>query len=67
MRHVLEAFGARRINFAGNWFVLMEERWDANYPSMSKAVLQTLDTLNVSSRDRQQILVDTATELYHLH
>eukprot|EP00937_MAST-01D_sp_MAST-1D-sp2_P006539 g6539.t1 len=64
--HALGAFGARRVNFAGNWFVLMEQKWGGSYPAMAAALQHTLDLLNVSAADRRQIFSETAARLYNL-
>lgn len=64
VRKVLNAFGAERVNFAGNWFVLMEEQWEGSYVSMMEAVLQALD--GVSQNDLDWVFTKTAMELYRI-
>ena len=63
---VLGAFGAARVNFAGNWFVLDEERWNGTYPAMWGAVARTLDALRISDDDREEVYWRAATRLYGL-
>jgi len=63
---ILEAFGARRVNYAGNWFVLMEARWEGSYVAMVKAVTRALSALKVSQGDLEWIYKKTAMELYRL-
>ena len=62
----LRAFGAARVNFAGNWFVLDEERWNGTYATMWAAVAQTLDELRVSDADRDEVYWNSAARIYGL-
>ena len=62
----LRAFGAKRVNFAGNWFVLDEERWNGTYPAMWGAVARTLDALRIPDDDREEVYWRAATRLYGL-
>lgn len=63
---VLQEFGAERVNFAGNWFVLTDEQWEGTYPTMLAAVTQTLSDLDVTDEDMSTIMYDCAYELYGL-
>jgi hypothetical protein len=68
----LEAFGPRRVNFAGNWFVLADEAWQGTYPSMLSAVLAALRDgsdgagggVALDSDDADWVLRRTAEEIY---
>jgi len=66
VKAALDAFGAQRMNYAGNWFVLMDEQWEGNYPDMVSAVMDVMSSLSVSDEDQEWIFSKTATELYHL-
>lgn len=62
----LAAFGAARVNFAGNWFVLEDEEWEGTYPTMLAAVFGALAKAGVEagSEDMEMILEKTAARLY---
>ena len=62
----LHAFGATRVNFAGNWFVLDEDRWNGTYTTMWAAITQTLDELRVSDADRDEVYWKSAARMYGL-
>ena len=69
MAAALEAFGPRRVNFAGNWFVLADEAWQGTYPSMLSAVLAALRDgagggVALDSDDADWVLRRTAEEIY---
>mmetsp|Transcript_56430 Transcript_56430/g.155958 ORF Transcript_56430/g.155958 Transcript_56430/m.155958 type:complete len:275 (+) Transcript_56430:553-1377(+) len=66
VKAALDAFGAQRMNYAGNWFVLMDEEWEGNYPDMVNAVMTVMNNLEVTDADREWIFAKCATELYHL-
>lgn len=64
------AFSPRRLNFAGNWFVLEEAEWapagaDA-YRAMLDAVDAALDAAGVYGDDRDRVYSGTAEALYRL-
>lgn len=63
---VLDAFGAQRVNFAGNWFVLVNDEWQGDYSGMVDAVLQSLSDLGVSQSDLEWIFAKTAEQIYGL-
>jgi len=60
---VLKAFGPKRVNFAGNWFILDQF---AEWPAMVNAVDQGLDALKVSVTDKAAIYSGNAAALYNL-
>ena len=69
IHHALKAFGARRVNFAGNWFVLDEQKWGyskGTYRRMFNAVRGALVQLNTTRADMVDIFSGTATRLYRL-
>lgn len=59
---VLQKFGPRRTNFAGNWFVLNEY---GDYKSMLKAVMQCLRA-ELDKDSIQEVMEGTARRLYRL-
>ena len=66
VRAALAAFGPRRVNFAGNWFILTDDAWQGTYPSMLAAVLGALEAAGVplASDDADWVLRKTAKEIY---
>jgi len=66
IKHILTVFGASRVNFAGNWFILNEARWCGEYTHMFNTVLKCLDNLNVSAHNVDQIFWGTAQALYNV-
>ena len=60
---MLKAFGPKRVNFAGNWFILDQF---AEWPAMVNAVDQGLDALKVSVTDKAAIYSGNAAALYTL-
>lgn len=66
IKTVLDAFGAQRVNFAGNWFVLVDDEWEGDYGGMVDAALQSFSDLSVSQTDLEWIFSKTAEEIYGL-
>mmetsp|Transcript_47013 Transcript_47013/g.63985 ORF Transcript_47013/g.63985 Transcript_47013/m.63985 type:complete len:118 (-) Transcript_47013:230-583(-) len=62
-KKALDAFGAQRVNFAGNWFVLMEDQWDGHYVDMMEATLEALSGVQQSELD--WVFMKTAIDLYN--
>ena len=59
----LDAFGAERVNYAGNWFVLEEQQWalpSGTYDAMLSAVEGALP----AGADLDRVFSGTAAELY---
>jgi len=76
VRHVIDAFGAKRINFAGNWFVLNHDAWNCemgkydcvhdSYSGLIDLFERLMTELQLSAEDMESIFARTAIELYHL-
>eukprot|EP00658_Telonema_sp_P-2_P041788 TRINITY_DN29925_c0_g1_i3.p1 TRINITY_DN29925_c0_g1~~TRINITY_DN29925_c0_g1_i3.p1 ORF type:complete len:106 (-),score=13.00 TRINITY_DN29925_c0_g1_i3:256-573(-) len=66
IRQVVEVFGAERVNFAGNWFVLNEVKWCGEYGRMFDTVLESLSRINTSAADLDMIFWGTAQRLYNI-
>jgi L-fuconolactonase len=62
IRFVLEEFGPKRVNFAGNWFVLNEY---GDYKDMLSAVLECV-TADLNADSIQEVMAGTAKRLYRL-
>jgi len=61
---IIKVFGADRINYAGNWFVLDQF---GDYPTMIGAVTNALAGLKVNQTDLEKIFASTASVLYNLN
>ena len=59
----LQYFGATRVNFAGNWFVLEEF---GDFAPMLEAVDAALAMLGTHGDDLERIFVRNARQLYRL-
>ena len=73
VNHTLAVFGAKRVNFAGNWFVLDQAKWaaqgaanGATFTPMFAAVIRAIEAAGASLADLQQIMAGTARRLYRL-
>lgn len=74
--HVIDSFGAKRVNFAGNWFVLNHDGWNCEtgkfdcvhdtYAGLVDLFERLMDALQLGAEDMESIFASTAIELYHL-
>lgn len=74
--HVIHSFGAKRVNFAGNWFVLNHDGWNCktgkydcvhdSYAGVIDLFETLMDALQLSGEDMELIFAGTAIELYQL-
>jgi predicted TIM-barrel fold metal-dependent hydrolase len=77
VRHVIKTFGASRVNFAGNWFVLNHDGWNActskydcdswSYGHMVTLVRKVMESLELSADELEQVFSGTAVNLYSLN
>merc|ERR1712070_595661 len=76
VRHVIDTFGANRINFAGNWFVLNHDGWNCetgkydcvrdSYSGVIDLFDRLMNALKLSAEDMELIFAGTAIDLYRL-